>query len=194
MKPASESMRLSAALALSCLLHAAVIFAPDLGVSSGVFQTAVPRGQKPEPVRTLDATLALENSRAFTVPEVTAEGEPRPALDPALGIGLLPIAAPAYYTTDQLTKPARPVSPPVLSAPESGPTFAAGTITLAIWISELGNVVSVDVEKTDLPQAYAKMAAEAFRALRYVPGEINGRPVAATMRIEVLYNDGKRRR
>jgi outer membrane biosynthesis protein TonB len=194
MKPASESMRVSAALLLSCLLHAALIFASDLGESSSLFQTAVPGGQNPEPARTLDATLVWENSRAFTVPKVTAEGEPRPGLNPALGIGLLPLAAPIYYTTDQLTEPARPVSPPELVAPESGPTYASGIVTLDLWISELGNVVSVKVEKTDLPESYTNMAAEAFRKLRFVPGEIDGRPVPARIRMEVIYDGGKRRR
>jgi hypothetical protein len=194
MNPASDSTRLSASLALSCLLHAALIFAPDLGVSSSAFQTTVQGGEKPEPVRTLDATLVLENSRAFTVPEAGTGEEPRPAQNRARGIGLFPTTATTYYTTDQLTKPARPASPPVLSAPESGPTFAAGMVTLVIWISELGYVVSVDVEKTDLPESYTNMAAEAFRKLHFIPGEIDGRPVAATIRIEVIYDGGKRRR
>jgi hypothetical protein len=194
MNPASDTTRLSASLALSCLLHGAVIFAPDLGASSSVFQTAVQGGLTPEPVRTLDATLALEDRRADTAPETAAEHEPRPALDPALGIGLLAQAATIYYTTDQLTEPARPVSPPELVAPESGPSYASGMVTLDLWISELGNVVSANVEKTDLPESYTNMAAEAFRKLRFTPGEIDGRPVPARIRIEVIYDGGKRRR
>jgi hypothetical protein len=192
MKPASDSTRLSASLALSCLLHAAVIFAPDLGASSSLFQTAVQGG--PEPARTLDATLVLEDRRALTAPAAAAEQEPRPALDPALGIGLLPQPAATYYTTDQLTEPARPVSPPELVAPESGPSYASGMVTLDLWISELGNVVAVNVEKTDLPESYTNMAAGAFRKLRFTPGEIDGRPVPARIRIEVIYDGGKRRR
>ena len=192
MNPASDSTRLSVSLALSCLLHAAVIFAPDLGESSSLFQTAVQGG--PKPVRTLDATLVFEDRRASTAPGAGAEQEPRPPLDPALGIGLLPQPATTYYTTDQLTEPARPVSPPELVAPESGPSYASGTVTLDLWISELGNVVSVNVEKTDLPESYTNMAVEAFRKLRFTPGEIDGRPVPARIRIEVIYDGGKRRR
>ena len=119
-----------------------------------------------------------------------ANQKPRPALRLALGIGLLALAAPAYYTSDQLTKRAQPESVPKLDAPELGPVFASGTVILKLWINELGHVVSVDVEKTDLPQAYSKTAVAAFRNLRFAPGEIDGRHVGVMMRIEVSYGGG----
>jgi TonB family protein len=205
MKPASDSKRLFSSLVVSCLLHAALVFLPYFGVSTSVSRPAVQGGQKPEPARALDATLVLEKTPAFTVPEVAAEGgsvadasahrmvneEPRPALDRALGIGLLPIPAPTYYTTDQLTKRTQPASAPVLDAPELGPVFASGTVILKLWINELGDVISVDVEKTDLPEAYSRTAVAAFRNLRFVPGEVNGRRVGTMMRIEVAYGDGR---
>jgi TonB family protein len=76
--------------------------------------------------------------------------------------------------------------------PEIGPIFASGKVILKIWINERGIVDSVDVEKSDLAAAISATAAAAFGRLRFVPGEINGRPVGTMMRIEVTYDDGTR--
>ena len=118
------------------------------------------------------------------------EEEPRPAAERALGADLLPIPAPAYYTTDQLTKRPQPTSQPTLLAPELGPAIPSGKVILKLWINELGNVASVEVEKSELPEAISATAAAAFGKLRFVPGQINGRPVGTLMRIEVIYYDG----
>ena len=205
MNPASDWKRLYAALMISCLLHVALFFLPYLGVGSDVSRPSVPGGRKPEPARGLDLTLALE-SGAATVTAIPAEAAsvaapqserraseaPRPALDHALGIALLPMPAPSYYTTDQLTQRPRPIADPKLDVPEITPVFTSGTLVLKLWIDELGDVIAVDVEKTELPDAVSSSAVAAFRNLHFVPGEINGRRVGTLMRIEVVYNDGTR--
>lgn len=206
MKPASYRKRLFASLAASCLLHAALFFVPYLGVSASATRAALQGGQKPKPPRTLEATLTLERGAAAAVAETSTEGasaadapahrmdkdEPRPAMDRAMGIGLLPIPAPTYYTTDQLTKRPQPTAEAELETPEIWPLLASGTIILKLWISELGDVISVDVEKTDLPEIFSRTAVAAFKNLRFVPGEINGRRVGTMMRIEVSYDDSRR--
>jgi hypothetical protein len=204
MNPGSDSARLFACFALSCLLHAGVIFTPYLGASSSAYQPAVQGGQKPP--RTLDVTLVSEQPSAFAVAEVFDKGgstadapaermpdeTPRPALDRTVGIGLLPIPAPAYYSTDQLTKRPQPTGAADLDAPEIRPIIASGTIILKLWINELGNVNAVDVENTDLPEMFTETAVAAFRNLHFVPGELNGQPVGTMMRIEVTYDDGRK--
>lgn len=124
--------------------------------------------------------------------ERMANEEPRPALDRAMGIGLLPIPAPTYYTTDQLTKRPQPVGAVELDGPEIRPILASGTIILKLWINELGDVISVDVEKTDLPDIFTRTAVAAFEQLHFVPGELNGQRVGTMMRIEISYDDGRR--
>ncbi len=208
MMPASDGKRLLASLALSCLLHAALAFMPYFGISAGISRPAVQGRHEQAPEHVLNATLILENEPAATVTGLSTEGasaagagahgadkeEPRPTPEHALGIGLLPIAAPSYYTTDQLTKRPRPTAEANLDPPEIGPIFASGTIVLVLWISEFGKVIAVDVEKTDLPQALTATAVAAFRNLPFIPGEINGRRVGTLMRIEVIYDDGTRPR
>lgn len=197
---ASASKRLSVALAISCLLHAALFVLPYLGVSASVSRPALPGVNKAEPARALGARLALEDGSAFTNPGVSAKGEravespaeqARPAPDPTQGIGVLPIPAPAYYSTDQLSKRPQPTAPAELDVPEIRPIIAAGTVILKLWINELGYVVSVDVEKSDLPEIFSETAVAAFRSLRFTPGELNGRRVGAVMRIQVTYEDSR---
>jgi hypothetical protein len=209
MNRASDVKRLLASLAVSCLLHAALVFMPFLGVGTIASQPTVQGGQKLKTTRALNVTLVLEKQPAIAVADgspVFAEGgsmtdasaegmateERRPASDRTAGIGLLPIPAPAYYTTDQLTKHPQPTAEAELDTPEIRPILASGTIILKLWISELGDAVAVDVEKTDLPEIFSKTAVAAFKNLRFVPGEINGRRVGAVMRIEVTYDDGRK--
>jgi len=204
MIPHADLKRLSASLAVSCLLHAALVFSPLLGLRSSVALPGAQGGRGLHPARVLEATLVLEKS-STAVPEVVPEngnvsdapaprlaGEaPRPALERSRGIGLLPLPGPTYYGSDQLTKPARPTSDPVLNPRELGPVIASGTIILKLWINELGDVVAAEVETTDLPEAFSATAVAAFSGLRFTPGEIDGRPVATMMKIEVSYSDGR---
>lgn len=120
------------------------------------------------------------------LPEASQQLAPeRNALAPAL-----PLPAPTFFTTDQLTKrPALLSDPPKLEITESMPAFGSGKVVLKIWINERGAVISVELEDSDVPEAVAAAAITAFEKLRFEAGEINGRPVATLMRIEVSYDD-----
>ena len=203
MNPKSNSKHFYAALMVSCLLHAALVIMPYLGASLAVSRPAVHGAQKPSRARILNATLVRESEPAAQVAANSAGGaspadlparpmvnaEPRPVPDPTMGIDVLPISAPTYYTTDQLTKRPQAISDPKLDVPEIEPIFASGKVILKLWINELGTVISVDLEESDLPEAVSATAVAAFGKLRFVPGEINGRPVGAMMRIEVTYDN-----
>jgi len=192
--------RLLAALMASCLLHAAVIAAPYFGSSPTVDRAA---GAASGPGRSLRAKLVTASAPAAAVAETPAlpaspaESQARRAADGDRGAAehvlaqsLLPIPAPAFYTTDQLTTRPQPTSQPRLLTPEMGPSLPSGKVILKLWITEFGHVASVEVEKSELPAAVTAMAAAEFGKLRFVPGQRNGRPVGAMMRIEVVYFDG----
>jgi TonB family protein len=193
------SNRLLAALMASCLLHAAVIAMPYLGASTTVSRPAVlkaggARGFHVRLVHESEPANAAGNSAAGASAQSqaprAAEEESRPAAERALGADLLPVPAPAYYTTDQLTKRPQPTSQPSLLAPELGPAIPSGKMILKLWINERGKVASAEVEKSELPEAISASAAAAFGKLHFEPGQINGRPVGTLMRIEVIYYDG----
>jgi protein TonB len=197
-------LRLLAALALSCLLHAAVVFLPYLGKSTIETRFALSARQKPAPV--INATLAPAGEhqhsaanappRRDLVPDLPAAEQPADAAQPAPqprteGAGLLPLAAPVYYSTDQLSKRPQPLAAADLDAPEIRPLVASGRMVLELWINEFGVVTDVTVEKNELPEVFSRTAVAAFKALRFVPGERNGQPVRTLMRIEVTYDDGR---
>ncbi len=199
-------LRLLAALALSCFLHAAAALLPYLGESSREARTAAGGGPKPPPV--INAVLAPAGEHPYDAASLPARIEPvadlpaadRPAeaAQPALrhraeGVDLLPLPAPEYYTTDQLSKRPQPLAAAELDAPEISPIVASGTMVLKLWINEFGAVADVVVEKTDLPEMFSRTAVAAFKGLRFVPGERDGRPVGTVMRIEVIYDDGRMR-
>ena len=174
--PGTDWQRMAAALLLSCLLHAALFVMPYFGTSTADLRLAA-RMQKPAPARVLE--IRLEQGRG---------AEPRPlVLDRARGTNQLPIRAPTYYRTDELTKPPRPTSVPKVDVPRSLARSVSGKVVLKLWISELGNVDSVEVESSNLPETVSGPAALAFKKVRFIPGEIDGRRVRTLMTIEVAY-------
>jgi outer membrane biosynthesis protein TonB len=184
--------RFYAALMFSCLLHAALVFLPYFGARTTASGPAVQAGQKPGRTRILSVRFMAENATAPTSAQPGSSEEPRPAPEHSPGIDLLPIPAPAFYTADQLTKRPQLISDPRLHSPDSDPFPGTGKVVLKVRISELGMVISVDVEKSDVPEAVAATAAAAFGDLRFIPGEINGRRVGSILRIEVTYDDPAR--
>lgn len=203
-EPDQVALRLWAALALSCLLHAVVLFLPYLGEPARETRFALKGRQKLPPV--INATLAMRGEHVFSAANVSPSldsvadlsAPQRPAADgqpashhSAEGVGLLPLPAPAYYPTDQLSKRPQPLVVADLDASEIRPIVASGKIVLKLWINEFGVVADVAVEKSDLPTIFARTAVKAFKAMRFTPGERNGQPVGTVMRVEVTYADGR---
>ena len=195
------SKRFCAALVVSCLLHAAPVFLPALGAFIGALTQG---GKRPGQVRVLSATLVAKRApeAAAPVPPVSsastdvtptlakANEEPPQALNRTTETLPLPIPAPTYYTADQLTKHPQLLSPPpTLDVAETGMRIPSGKVILKLWINESGEVISVDIEESNVPDAISAPAVAAFSKLRFVPGEINERPVGSLLRIEVTYDD-----
>ena len=103
-----------------------------------------------------------------------------PDLAPA---GDLPPAA-GYYAAQSLTIRPLALSEPLL---DDGELF--GAIVLALWIDSRGAVAEVSIERSDLPVDRQAAVADAFRLVRFSPGELNGQKVGSVMRIEVSYDD-----
>lgn len=129
---------------------------------------------------------------AKTAPERTAEpASPPDAPASANGRGLLPLPAPVYYTTDQLTKRPQPITLDELETPETRAVVASGILVLKLWIDEQGRVADAAIEKSELPEVLSRAAITSLKNSRFQPGERNGLPVGTVMRIEVSYDDGR---
>ena len=202
--PDAELLRLLAALAFSCLLHAAVTFLPFLGKSVIETRLALKGSQKTPPVISTILTMTGEHRYApRSVPPAAAIEPAAPAVDrPAdeeqllpqtgtEGADLLPIPALGYYTTDQLSKRPQPVTAIELDSAETSLIVVSGKIILKLWINEFGSVADVEVETSELPAVFSRAAVAAFKNARFTPGERNGSPVGTVMQIEVSYDDGR---
>jgi TonB family protein len=195
--------RLYAALAASCLLHSALFFLPYFGASSAAVHRLGVRGAHAEgPARVLDVRLepareaaaALDGVAAASAGAANAPGRPgapaqvRAPQQLSRGVNLLPIPAPAFYTVEQLTKGPEPTAQPNLDVPGRIARLVRGNVSLRLWIDEFGNVVSVEVARSNVPASVSELAAAAFGKVRFEPGEIDGRSVPSQITVEVTYD------
>ncbi|MBI4985642.1 MAG: energy transducer TonB, partial [Rhodocyclales bacterium] len=146
--------------------------------------TARPDGAQDVPARNASA--------ASTLHPLAIERDPEsPPSQHSEGANLIPLPAPAYYTSDRLTKRPQAQYVAELDTLETQSVIASGKIVLQLWINDQGSAVNVLVEKSDLPDVFTNAAVAAFRQSRFLPGELNGRRVGSIMRIEVSYDDGR---
>lgn len=96
-----------------------------------------------------------------------------------------------YYATGALTTKPQPLGEAVLDPAEIAAIIATGKVVLMLRINELGKVVEVSIEHSDLPDVITETAVQAFLKLPFAPGELNGRKVGSVMRIEVRYDDDR---
>lgn len=95
-----------------------------------------------------------------------------------------------YFPTDQLT--VRPYPLTVLDDPgvlEPELDGRGDRVVLKVWISDSGEVTGTETEFTDMPARVHDAVVAAFRRMRFMPGEIDGRRVGSTMKIEMTYKD-----
>lgn len=202
--------RFLAALLASAAAHAAVLFLPYLGVSQPPAPGQLRDAPRPRQALTVSvfaaapagleggeaAAAAMEPMPARQDKPAEPPGDPLagpqpPPPEESHGLDLLPLPAPAYYTTDQLTKHPQPAVLAELETPETRPLVASGRLVLKLWIDELGRVAEVTVEHSELPEVFARTAVESFKRSRFLPGEKHGQRVPTVMRIEVSYDDGR---
>ena len=156
--------------ALSASVSRAVALAPQA-------RERTLRDSAPAPVR--------EPVAPVSAPAASAEVRADPA-DPAPAVDQKP--ARAFYAANELT-----IRPVALGEPALDAGIAAsGEVVLSLWIDDLGSVVEVSVERSDLPAEQLPALADAFRMLRFAPGELNGQTVGAVIRIAVKYDDDQR--
>ena len=199
--------RLLAALVLSLLAHAALVWLPYWGGGEGDiaagrvlgegtqsrwrYQIHATLAPAPEPVKESGKT-------ATPSPPITASVEPTPEQTPPATTrapapgGPLPLKAPEFFTTDQLSRPPRLQEEADLDTANLRVLATSGRLVLKLWISDRGEVVETLTERSDLPAEFVQGVASAFRRARFSPGERNGMPVGSIIRIEVNYAEDRR--
>ncbi len=193
----SPALRLSAAVAASLALHAAVVLAPSgappgspLGRSGAgspldariVALPAPPPTERASPAP--PTRPAAEPEQAAPARQASPPSLPPPPAD-ASALGLP--GAPVYYLQSELDVRAQMqghVDPPYpATAPPDG-----GYVVLRLLISEEGRVERALVVVAEPEGYFEQVAAEAFAAARFFPGRRGGTAVKSQTFIELKFH------
>jgi hypothetical protein len=165
-------------------MHLLLLAATHLGEN---FQVDHPAVEAAEPM-----TLSFATARKAAQQTAASIQQPAETSTPSRqGAELLPLPANRFYSTRELTKRPQPLGQADLDAPEIRMIVASGKMILKLWIDEAGEVIEVDVEKTELPEILSNLTKARFKRMRFLPGERMGIPVGSVMRIEVNYDDNR---
>ena len=93
-----------------------------------------------------------------------------------------------YVPRSLLTTAPKPKAPVVVDYPAFDGEADQYAALFDLFIDDAGGVVRVVASTPDLPGILSNAVREAFLAARFVPGEIDGRPVRSRMRIEVTFD------
>ncbi len=202
--------RLLPALFLSILVHVLAVLLPLFGVARGGGEGVASRheinarlvsaakadrsdndGRPEDVVREEVAPSASVHGNDSETPPAGAparEGDSgKPEKNQGPGDGSSPLR---YFPSDQLT--VRPYPLTVLEDPgmlEPELDGRGDRVVLKVWISDSGEVTAMETEFTDMPVRIHEATVSAFRRMRFMPGEIDGRRVGSIMRIEMTYKD-----
>ncbi len=171
----------------------------DLQRSSKVLHVALHRQEKyrmpslPETSSSNESAAAWE-SATETPPEplintqraaVVAAQEP--TLDPNLETSTEIPTLPEYLDTGRLTRLPAPATEVDLNIAELQAMSLTGFVKLTILIEANGTVSHVlsSAENDDL-RDFAQQVAEIFKRARFIPGEVNGKPVRSQLDITVV--------
>lgn len=202
---------LPTALLASCLLHLGLMILPHWGYRlevSGLLGRDTPAVSAQILNITLMPRHALtETTRKPRIEPRTTPPTPTPTLPPqkpgATPIAqteaistdaensILPLDAPRFYPSEQLTQSPVPLEFKELDSPETDDIIATGQMTIKLWIDEQGKVVHVSVEHALLPPRLVESTVQHFEQMRFTPGERYGQAVGSLITIEVDFNDGR---
>lgn len=79
---------------------------------------------------------------------------------------------------------------PVIIEPPVGETIASRHVgVLSLFIDEDGRVHHIVPDEPRLPPMFERAAYDAFMAVRYAPGKLDGQAVKARIRVEVVFDN-----
>lgn len=206
--PTRNDSRLLAAIALSVLLHLALLLGIPADPGGGVPRVAAPLYARLEPAATEPsqlpqaalnpAELAGVPARAIARPSAPATTvEPQHQSPPAAkelpselpdGSGIPLSRDPTYYPARQLDVYPRLLAPLKLDYPERAAAQRVdGNLLLLLLIDEYGTVDEASVVEAQ-PAGYFEAAAlSVLRMTRFSPAQKQGRPVKSRVLLQVSY-------
>lgn len=184
--------RLGAACALSLALHLLALQIPVSGRQGTVW--AVHAGN---PLQAEFRSPAIESVQtappapdALVVANTVAEKPPsmEGVSAPEEGIGV----ASRYFKSSEVDRRAEPIDISPLLYPETAyRRRLPGKVVVRIYVSETGNIDTIDVLEAVPPGVFEQAAVDALLATRFRPAELLGRPVKNVKTIEIGFDPGK---
>jgi protein TonB len=157
---------------------------PATAAPTGAEPAAAPSVTRPPPSNASQTLAGAEPARV----EVRAPMQAAPAAD----FAPLP-AASLERDADYLPRSALTVAPRAQAPVTVANPFFDGEADhyvgeFDLFIDDTGGVVRVVVATPDLPGILSNAVRDAFLPARFVPGEVDGRPVRSRIRIEVTFD------
>jgi protein TonB len=204
------SIRLLIAIAMSLLLHLALLIGIRVNPTGGVPQAstvisarlestptepqllpeaALPEAQQnsPVPVNSVDASVEAPQRK----PGPSQETKPRvppPPSTPSSGVEMALIRDPTFYPASQLDVYPQPLAPLQLPYPEGAVMERVeGSVLLLLLIDDFGMVSDVSVVDAQPAGYFEEAARAAFRAVRFSAGMRQGHPVKSRIQFRVRY-------
>jgi len=155
--------------------------------------------QAPTETASLDATSPDSPADVVDTPQAQPEALSEPHVETTLeaapsdqpvGTGLADIEGNSeYIPRPQLSVPPVAQAPLILAAPEGQfePQRIAGILSL--YIDESGQVHHVLAHGERMPAPFEEAARQAFMAMTFRPGQLNGQAVKSRIRVEVVFDD-----
>ena len=124
------------------------------------------------------------DEQGFVTEERFSDKEkPAPAMIPEIDV--------QYYPVERLTVKPLPLGELIFESDEMADEVSRSKIVLSLWINNEGKVIALTVESPGISEAISQAVDQAFRKLRFLPGEMNGKKAGAVMRVGV--EQGERR-
>ena len=195
--------RLGPAIALAVLAHAAVLTqlqresaAAPQGQAGGArsFPFRMRMVQQEAAALPVPAPASVEAPAAHSESAALAQpAPPRAAAVPAPAQANAPATAAAgaeapYVPRGQLTKAPRPLREIDVPFPSDVGGIVELQVKFSLFIDENGVVRRVQLDRSEVPAAFAQAIAETFRAIPFRPGEIDGVPVRSQVHLEVEFH------
>lgn len=102
----------------------------------------------------------------------------------------LTIAAPYYFKASELDRRPQVVSDVQPEFPATDFIAVSGSVVLRLLLDEAGSVDRIQVERSELPNAFQESAVAAFSKATFAPGEVDNFAVKSELRIEVTFDSG----
>lgn len=173
------------ALALSAAFHVGLLaFLAGTGSIGGRSSAGEPRAMRWVVLASDNTPSAVRNAKATMLSERTTPVES--SLADASSKGEQPPPAPTYLPRGMLQQAPVPISEIDPVYPDSAGGLG-GSVVLRLRINEGGAVDSAEVVSASRPGLFDQAAIEAFKAAKFEPGRVLGRPVKSELVVEVAF-------